>query len=431
MASQLLIPSLTAYDQPEAAEGALDPLGLYSISDALTVNKLCPGVRERQKHPGFLVPIAIGAMAAEEFTDQFSEKNAVSPIQVYEWYVVQSLVDTYRKQQSDRLNGLPGREKVSDAIDNHGCITPDNYLKTPSVFGFYGVYKRLARELGILHQDQTDEQCAALISAWEVDEKQHIGNIKTYSSIVRDAIAYGLKNEKTQPNWPHWKTFSLPINANKPGPEVSKLLWQLLCDEAEPLRAEYLEFMVSDGFAMFSDDVGERELHNTLIKQASSDLAALLNTIQHYETFSRLVTDAFNQMLYLGSHSEKPVSVKDISSLDRVAYAIKRLPEIQHALQDGLDAQGIASRLDVFMPLFATTNSPADWVESLISHHINNQQSKPPNGKMPFFDRLDSGSMITRPAYRIHNELVHNERYVHSYRSTSLCSFAKDLGMLN
>lgn len=429
---EIQIPHLTAYDQPDAAEGALDPLGLYPISDALTVNKLCPGVRERQKHPGFLVPIALGAMVAEEFTDQYSEENGISPIQIYEWYIVQSLVLTHRKSNPDLLTGLPGRDKVSTAIDRFGSINTDNYLKTASVFGFYGVYKLLARKLGILHEDQTDENCSNVIEAWEQDEKANNASFRTFSTLVREAIGYGLKYEKTQRNWPHWTKFTRSINPLQPGPKVSSLIWSLLCSNDEPLRAEYLNFILDEGASILeSSEADERLLHSQLIKQASPELKALLITVQNYEQFARLLIDAFNQILYQASHTDRPVKTSELAKLDHVRYAIEQLSLLQHALEDGLDAQGYANRLEVFLPLFEHTASPLDWVEALITHHINNQHTKPPNGKMPFFDRLDNGSILTRPAYRLSANPERSERYVHQYRSMSLYSFAYDLERLS
>jgi len=55
----MLTPLLTEADPAETSEGSIDPLGLYSIADAL-VTRLVPGVRERQKHPRFLTAIAVG-----------------------------------------------------------------------------------------------------------------------------------------------------------------------------------------------------------------------------------------------------------------------------------------------------------------------------------------------------------------------------------
>lgn len=432
MNTQGFLPSLSAYDQPDTSEGALDPLGLYPISDALTVNKLCPGVRERQKHPGFLVPIAIGALVAEEFDGRYSDENGIPPIQIFEWYVVQSLVKTYRYADPDRLRGLPGRDKVSKAIDRFGSVNTENYLKTASVFGFYGVYKLLARNLGILHEDQPDSYCNTLISAWERDEKANNVNFRTIAELARDAIDYGLKYEKTNRNWPHWAAFAQSINPQSPGAAVSEQLWSRLTGEDEPLRAEYIRYMIEEGADVLAQKEGdERQLHNRLLRRASQPMRELLDTVQCYEEFARLLTDAFNQVLHMASATDRTTGINTVVGLENVQRAVKRLPQISTRLEDGLEAQGFGHRLAVFAPLFDSVSSAADWVEALLLHHISNQRAKPPGGKMPFFDRLENGSIITRPAYRLHADPGACDDYVHQYRSLSLCSFARDLGRLH
>ena len=46
-------------DPALSAEGAIDPLGLYTIADALNLAvRLCPGVRERQSRPRWMTVIA-------------------------------------------------------------------------------------------------------------------------------------------------------------------------------------------------------------------------------------------------------------------------------------------------------------------------------------------------------------------------------------
>ena len=62
------LPNLTDYDPVKSAEGALDPLGLYSIADNLAV-KLIPGIRERMSHPRFLTAIAVGAAINRDFDE--------------------------------------------------------------------------------------------------------------------------------------------------------------------------------------------------------------------------------------------------------------------------------------------------------------------------------------------------------------------------
>jgi len=428
-----VIPWLSEYDQPDIPEGALDPLGLYPISDALTVNKLCPGVRERQKHPGLLIPIAIGARISEQFASYASDNTDLAPMQVFEWNVVQALVHTYRGNNSARLIGLPGKDKVATAIDGPGNIAAGNYLKTPSVFGFYGVYKLLARNLEILNDENMGEQCERLISAWYTDQKSNIGNLRTYYDLASEAVEYGLKHGKTNQKWKHWELLAKPLNTNNPGEKSGALIWELLTDESVPLRSEYLKFLINDGAHLIQHPeagLREKELHNELKQNASPEMKDIINTIQLYEQFARLLLDAFNHILYAASKTERAVNINELTKLSSVIDATNQIPVIKSLLEEGLQTQGLSNRIDIFKNILESTGNKEEWVNALLDHHQKNQQDKPPNGKMPFFDQLDNGSVITRAEYRRHSPPEQKGYYVHAYRAVSLWSFAHDLGKM-
>lgn len=72
-----MLPLLSEYDPPLRAEGSLDPLGLYSIADALGV-RLAPGVRERQSFPRFLTITAISLYLCEIFDEEQLAADGVS-----------------------------------------------------------------------------------------------------------------------------------------------------------------------------------------------------------------------------------------------------------------------------------------------------------------------------------------------------------------
>ena len=425
-----IVPYLSAYDQPDVPEGALDPLGLYSISDAITVNYLCPGIRERQKHPGFLVTLAIGASVTESFTESYLNEKTLTPMQVFEWYVVHALVRTYGKSKPQRLAGLPGKDKVATALAQSESVAEGNYLKTPSVFGFYGVYKLLARDLEILSNDNMGPECARLNKAWEHDVENDIGDTRSYYNLVREAVAYGLNNHKTQKNWKHWETFARPLVTNDPGKRSSAVIWELLTDPNVKLRSEYFQFIVKQGAKVISADseTNEKALHTELLKSASPEMVEIIKTIQLYEEFSWLITDAFYHILYVASKSEKKVSPGELTTLSSVKTAVKRLPVIRDKLQDGLAQYNLDFRFNAFLNLFNATGNKEEWVNALLDHHVKNQQNKPPNGKMPFFDYFDDGSIRTRLAYQQTSAPTETGEYVHHYRLASLWSFAKDLG---
>lgn len=91
MSDESILPFLSQFDPPEQAEGSLDPLGLYSIADALGV-RLAPGVRERQSKPRYLTLALVGMAACGEELLAAGERRRLPAWLVYEWLVVESLV---------------------------------------------------------------------------------------------------------------------------------------------------------------------------------------------------------------------------------------------------------------------------------------------------------------------------------------------------
>ena len=82
-----------------------------------------------------------------------------------------------------------------------------------------------------------------------------------------------------------------------------------------------------------------------------------------------------------------------------------------------------------FVPL-AERLPVRDWAQGLVGHHIRVQHGKPPNGKAPWFERFDDGCCIIRPRYARTTGGRHDEEYLHTYRTASLWSFARDLKMV-
>ncbi len=65
------------------------------------------------------------------------------------------------------ISGVPGIQKVRRALRNQRPVSATAYLKTPTAFGFTGVFRRLARGIGILTDDRSlDDGGYELVSAW-------------------------------------------------------------------------------------------------------------------------------------------------------------------------------------------------------------------------------------------------------------------------
>ncbi|MBL7179540.1 MAG: hypothetical protein ISS65_04940 [Desulfobacterales bacterium] len=164
------LPYMTVYDPIGYGEGSLDPLGLYLVADQLAM-KLVPGVRERMRRVRFLTPMAVGALVTEGL-EANPRHPETPPFLVWEWLVVEAIIRSFGDDQDHRVWGLPGSLVVRRAITQYNYVDHRSYLKTPTVFGFHGVYKRLAVYLGIV--DTQMRFCEAkglkLIDRWSRDQ---------------------------------------------------------------------------------------------------------------------------------------------------------------------------------------------------------------------------------------------------------------------
>ncbi len=161
-----VFPFFTTFDPVGTSEGTLDPMGLYQTADQLAV-RLVPAVRERMQRIRFLTAIAVGTRVIEELKGDPARLDS-SPFLVWEWFVVEAFV---RSAAAVPLaQGVAGVQVVRRALDNYKHVDAATYLKTPRVFGFHGIYKRLAVHLGItdVHLDLR-EQGSALVEAWMDD----------------------------------------------------------------------------------------------------------------------------------------------------------------------------------------------------------------------------------------------------------------------
>lgn len=138
--SGLLMPATSAYDPPVAGEGSLDPVGVAAISDNLA-DLLVPGLRARMLRVRFVTAMAVGAVANEAVQDEPSADRTSTPAICFEWLVVESLV---RWLRTAAPTGIPGSRKARAVIGNDQRLSAPTYLKSPTVFGFHGVYKPFA-----------------------------------------------------------------------------------------------------------------------------------------------------------------------------------------------------------------------------------------------------------------------------------------------
>ena len=430
------LPYLTDYDPMKSAEGALDPLGLYAIADNLAV-KLVPGVRERMSHPRFLTAIAVGAAINRDLDEELLAADGQSePYMVYEWHAVEGLV---RKRAEDGLSGLPGILKTRECMKQGLKLSAARYLKTASVFGFHGVYRLLANNLDIVRDGWLGDNGYELLSVWEKEQRLtgfisgNGGNGAGIRSLIQAAIKDALNKGRVDRSstWQGWDFFGQHLFPNKIPDQERATLIRMLSSSREANRNEVLRFLIlDDGLSAFLKERSEKGFHQALYEKASEDTKGLLEAIQSYETFSRLLQDAFDDCLVRMSEKNGRVYPKELAKLEGCRAANKNIPEIFDEIADRVQLHGQLDRFLGSFSIFRQTLNPEEWINQLFDHHIKVQRNKPPNGKNPWFERFDDSSFVIRPAYRRSKGGRHDDAYVHFYRTNSLLTFAQDLELV-
>lgn len=432
------LPKLSEYDPVMSAEGALDPLGLYAIADSLAV-RLVPGIRERMSHPRFLTAIAAGNIITQHYEeDELAADNQSQPYLVYEWYAVEGLVRS--RGDDPHLNRLPGILKVKDCIREKLPISSARYLKTASVFGFHGVYRLLADNLDIVRNGYLGENGYQLLETWEKEQSLYgytSGNTGPgykrrgqIQSAVQEAMAKGAVCRSGY--WDGWSFFGNHLFPNEIPPKETEILRRFFISDKHSSRAQVIRFLVSkEGCRILNENKSEREFHAALRQNVDEATGHLLDAIEAYENFSRLLQDAFDDCLVAMTEKRGRISPAELSKREGCKKANKQLPNMYQKINELLEPMELSSRFnDSFWP-FENRIRAEDWVVTLLDYHVNVQRQKPPSGKNPWFERFDDGSVVVRAGYRRNEGGRHDGSYVNAYRTEPLLSFFSDLKMVS
>ncbi len=464
MSLMAMVPVLSERDDAPGTEGGIDPLGLSAIADRLGT-KLVPGVRERQLHPRFLTAMAVSLAVCEDFESETVATDGVSePWQVFEWYLVEGLVRTSRAGVADRsgnelsasgtspnealgTRGVPGSLKARQAVDEGVPLSARRYLRTPTVFGFHGVYRLLARTLGIEEKSsgRLGETGVALVNVW-AKERGLTGFLATADGpgkavrrqlveAVKAGLELGATAKETRPSV--WKFFREHLDLYSAGAAESGFLMQRLLDDPIGHRREVIEFLVSaDGRNIIEDQRSERAFHAALrLRTSDNELASLLDAIQVYEEFSRLCQDAFDDCLVEMTRAARmglKTTPSELGLRPSVVRACNEVPDLFEQLLGRLEPFGESTRLNRSCERLAARCSATDWVSGLLQHHCETQRRKPPEGgRQPWIVLLDGGHGQIRTRYQREKPAAGDGSYVHAYRTNSLWNFAQDLKVLS
>lgn len=428
-------PFLTAYDPPGVSEGSLDPLGLSQIAERLA-EQLVPAVRERMQRIRYLTVSVVGAYVTEGMEEDVGNKDA-SPCLVWEWLVVEALVRSLG--DTNAPFGVPGIDVTRRALNNHDYLDARSYLKTPRVFGFNGVYKRLAVHLGLVDVHLAPgPHSEGLVDAWA--KSTGLGGFagaKPKLEQWRAAVQRSLecKPPRARPGWGaiDWKELSDLFAPGECRQQERRYLKALLLEEgnARPLGA--LPTIWDLPSANSKEGLIEAQLHQELIRKEPR-FAPLIGAIGAYEKFSRAVSDAFDilravaggqdargyELALLAKDGDFVKCVRGLDKLYASGYtAIGELPTASVALQG------------MFNDRFGAFGEPMDAAQcamGLCAHHEMIQTRKSAVGKRPWFERLSPERIFMRSAYRAKSRpTIGSGQYVGLYRGAPIRRFIKDL----
>lgn len=436
----LRAPFGSEFDPSEEAEGSIDPLGLQPGYERLA-DRLLPAVTVRMGHPRFVTAMAVGACICDEWdTDAVAADEITPPWLVWEWFVVEAFV---RAEDSlSGISGVPGIQKVRRALNNNRPVSATAYLKTPAVFGFTGVFRRLARGIGILTDDGSlDDGGYELVSAWAKDQgldgviDASGGDGCAFRERLRRAVAQGMeKGHTTYQSGEFWRDLARRFDPAKPGRNEKKVLLGRILSQAGQVEmvACLKEALIAQrGVAARQD---EAPFLRKLTGNTPADLQQLLTAIDAYEAFARAVTDAFEGLRYCASsHGGAPVDAEDFSSLKPAKSALAVLgPSLARIrahptlLEWERDQKGLPQAVERFDVVL----TGKDLFEVVLEHHEQVQREKPPNGKRSWFERVPRGKVVVRSGYALKEPPGEDGGYVHEYRIRTFSTFLAELGAL-
>ena len=427
------LPFLTTYDPPGTSEGSLDPLGLYQIADQLAV-QLVPVVRERMQRIRFLTAMAVGSLVTEGLEDDPRLRDA-SPYLAWEWLVVEALI---RERRSDPgIWGVPGSQVVHRALGQHGYIDARSYLKTPRIFGFNGVYKRLAIHLGLVDVHLgPGPSTEHLVDAWARGLGfAGIGAARRMISRWTNAVGRSLAGQppRTKPAWGS-KGWAELASAFFPGAATGRerryLREILLAAERRRLGALPLIWELQPEF---NDNEFREELLHKRLREREPEYGPLVEGIRAYEAFARSLEDAFDVLRAEAGRSDGqgfqvPWIARDPDFL-RAVEGLDRQFEVAHRALGEVGIRSMSLQ-NLFADRFRTFAEPTDAATSALAmcaHHEGIQLRKSAEGKRPWFDRLGQDRIHIRHAYRDKRGVIEPDRYVHDYRGQPIRRFYKDL----
>ncbi len=445
VASTLPLPRASAYDPPMAGEGRLDPLGLGSIADRIADTYARP-LRARMRRVRFLTSMALGGLFIPDLSGVEPAVPGDSPDIAFERIIVECLA---RSNSNDVQldSGIPGITKAHAALLTKSRLSARGYLKSPSVFGFFGIYRPLATALGLNDRGGgTLEPGMTLLEGLQAD--QNISGLTTFTHGSQGAQLVDWLTQETgrsletgsntfRARSPFVEVITRIANPGGAGPQERKALRALLSNplaSSHPQDDEtYLEILrlISE---TETGSWSEVEIVAYLLGAGSEQVRVRMQLLVDFEDFARDLTWAFTEYRYLGSHAMGGVPgpaalqqgevIADVAPVigQRYQSVVRRMHE---AIEFGIDP-GLVSRFSESFGQFAEVSSATDFIQLLMVHHSSIQRNKAPHGKRAWLEEISRGWAV-RPLFSVPEKPEQLVTFVHPYRLRAAANFLVDI----
>lgn len=438
---QLAAPVLSEFDPVVESEGSIDPLSLARVYDRLA-DRILPAITVRMSRIRFLTATAVGARTCAEWDeDALAADEETPPWLVFEWFAVESFVRSREElKDTGRARRIAGFNKVEAAYRVGRRVSRAAYLKTPTVFGFTGIFRRMAEKTQLVDQDQRlDDTGYELVRAWEKDQDLEgfldgsTGAGARFRAQLQRAVRQGMDKGQTvdQPS-DFWRDLALRLDPGRIGGRERRVLYEIVRGRSDPRlghAAELVEAVERGGGLISGHD--EAEFLRKLGRSASSELAEALDAIDAYEGLCRPLSDAFDLLRHLSTEGGgAPVGAGDFEGHRRAKKFLAAVEKAVARFETAEKLLGWEPEVRALVDRYQDVHAPAQLFRSLIDHHEAAQAEKPPDGKRPWLERGSGDRVLVRTAYQVPELSEDLPPYLHEYRTPTLSGFLQDLGRI-
>jgi len=329
-------------------------------------------------------------------------------------------------------------------------LSARSYLKTPTVFGFTGVYKTLALGLEIVTGDELliDDGGYELLRVWErdrgldgfVDGKSGAG--ARLRAQLLEAVEIGLRKGHTdRPNsWTGWDSIVEHLFPSKMRRRESSWIYERLIDttcrgnlrdpESLFVRRELIQRLVARERSVGGDD--EPDFFRAAIKAkrgASGELRERLAAIDAYESLHCPLEDALHLLLYLsGRKGGVVIDEASFSAMPLARQLAVRVHPAVERITQTTAAHSLHPEISDLVARYENVKTAGDLFHTVIDHHEAVQRGKPPDGKRSWFERVGTGAIFVRATYRKDDLPPGTDRYMRPfYRTWTASRFLQDM----